>query len=111
MLIMRSIRIFFPARKLITTNAIDVFILNSHEILNNKELKNKLNVYQLENDSTLQFESLVSEEKFISQVNSIKEDIAAGRFYQINIAAPLKAEIKSKFLKQKISPSSFLSAA
>ena len=82
-------------KKLITTNAIDVFILNSHEILNNKELKNKLNVYQLENDSTLQFESLVSEEKFISQVNSIKEDIAAGRFYQINIAAPLKAEIKS----------------
>ena len=96
---MKVIKINFDQSKnqknLITTNPIDVFILNSHEILSNEELKKKLSAYQLEKDETLQFESLVSKEKFISQVASIKEDIANGRYYQINIAAPLKAKLKS----------------
>lgn len=82
-------------KTLITTNAIDIFILNSYEILNTEELKEKLSAYQLNNDQTLQFESLVSKEKFINQVKSIKEDIAHGRYYQINVAAPLKANLKN----------------
>ena len=96
---MKVIKINFDQSKnqknLITTNPVDVFILNSYEILNEAELKNKLSSYQLESDYHLEFESLVSKEKFINQVKSIKEDIAAGRFYQINIAAPLKANIKN----------------
>ena len=97
---MKVIKINFDQSKnqknLITTNPVDVFILNSHEILNNEQLKKKLSAYQLENDNTLQFESLVSKEKFISQVQSIKEDIANGRYYQINIAAPLKTKLKNR---------------
>lgn len=96
---MKVIKINFDQSKnqknLITTNAVDVFILNSHEILTNEELKKKLSAYQLGNDGSLQFESLVSKEKFINQVGSIKEDIANGRYYQINIAAPLKAKLKN----------------
>ncbi len=96
---MKVIKINFDQSKnqknLITTNAIDVFILNSHEILNNEELKKKLSAYQLGKDETLQFESLVSKEKFISQVKSIKEDISVGRYYQINLAAPLKENINN----------------
>ncbi len=68
-----------------------VFVLQDFNIISEDEL-----LMSLPNSSeNLKFEILESRQDFCDKVNRIKNDIAAGRLYQVNLTAPLKAVTNS----------------
>jgi len=81
-------------QKIIQTPLILVYILDQYELLSFKEIKNKLKITEQEN---LQFISLITKEKFKSAVQSIADDISAGRFYQINLTSAFKTQTSDHF--------------
>lgn len=68
-----------------------VFILQEYKLLSEAELLNSLP----DSSENLKFEILESREDFCEKVNRIKSSIAAGRLYQVNLTAALKAETSS----------------
>lgn len=70
------------------------FILHESKVISEAELLNSLS----DSSENLKFEILESREDFCDKVNRIKADIAAGRLYQVNLTAALKAETKSNSL-------------
>ncbi len=75
--------VFAGQIKLYSASKASVFILNSFELVS------ALADFTM---TPLQFESLESESGFIEKVKLIREEIAAGRVYQVNLTAPLKAK-------------------
>ena len=71
-----------------------VFILHEFKLLAAAELTEQLTA----STENLKFEILEMREEFCRKVNAIKSDIAAGRLYQVNLTAPLKAETRSSGL-------------
>ncbi|MCC2678415.1 MAG: hypothetical protein K0R29_991 [Pseudobdellovibrio sp.] len=69
-------------------NAATVFVLNTFEIVSEAAVLNEM---ASAGHSEFQFQSLELKSSFIEKVNIIKKEIAAGRLYQANITAPLKA--------------------
>lgn len=66
-----------------------VFILNNYELVSQKDLEN---LYPEKITSRPAYYPTVRENVFMENVQSIKEDICAGRFYQMNYTAALEAE-------------------
>jgi anthranilate/para-aminobenzoate synthase component I/branched-subunit amino acid aminotransferase/4-amino-4-deoxychorismate lyase len=73
----------------IKTPKAQVFILNSFDLLSQQQLEK---LYPEKPSTRPSFEPTVSENTFLENVRSIKEDICEGRFYQINYTAALQAE-------------------
>lgn len=68
-----------------------VFILQEHKIISEVDLLKALP----DSKENLKFEILESREDFCEKVSRIKNDIADGRLYQVNLTAALKAETSS----------------
>lgn len=78
------------ARKFyVKTPKAQAFVLNSYELLTQKDLEN---LYPEKITSRPAYYPTVRENAFLENVQSIKEDICAGRFYQMNYTAALEAE-------------------
>lgn len=78
--------------RLYENNKASVFILKTFEILSLTEiaLKQKVNT-----SSSAPFQLLVTKNEFLEKVIQIKEMIAAGRFYQVNLTYAFKALLKT----------------
>ena len=73
----------------VKTPKAQVFILNSYELVTQKDLEN---LYPEKITSRPAYYPTVRENVFLENVQSIKEDICRGRFYQMNYTAALEAE-------------------
>lgn len=73
----------------VKTPKAQVFILNSYELVTQKDLEN---FYPEKMTSRPAYYPTVRENVFLENVQSIKEDICHGRFYQMNYTAALEAE-------------------
>lgn len=103
-------REYYHQMKIIKINfngiKVDLFILKNYKLLSEADLQKSSLSF-----STPFFAPQVSEKTFVENVESIKQDICAGRLYQMNYTAPLKATVPTgfssldyfKFLSQKIS--------
>lgn len=76
-------------KQYIKTPKAQVFILNSYELVSQKDLEN---LYPEKMISRPAYYPTVRENAFLENVQSIKEDICRGRFYQMNYTAALEAE-------------------
>ena len=85
-----NIEVFKDKKELYAADKASVFVLNEHEILSSKQLFIKIT----NTLTTLihQFSPLEGKKIFISQVEKIKNEISAGRIYQVNLTAPLMSE-------------------
>lgn len=66
-----------------------VFVLNRYSVVREEELLAELTAVE---DTDVVFQTLELKSAFIEKVDIIKKEIAAGRLYQANLTAPLKAE-------------------
>lgn len=73
----------------VKTPMVQVFVLNSYELVAQKDL---VNLYPEKMTSRPAYYPTVRENAFLENVQSIKEDICRGRFYQMNYTAALEAE-------------------
>ncbi|WP_409478268.1 bifunctional chorismate-binding protein/class IV aminotransferase [Pseudobdellovibrio sp. HCB154] len=73
----------------VKTPKAQVFVLNSYELVTQKDLEN---LYPEKMTSRPAYYPTVRENVFLENVQSIKEDICRGRFYQMNYTAALEAE-------------------
>jgi len=82
-----------------------VFVLHSFKSVNESLLPLELETSGIAEE--IRFQSLESKSAFIEKVNIIKKEIAAGRLYQANLTAPLKASTaaSAEEIFKKYSPS------
>lgn len=75
-----------------------VFVLNKFEILSGKQLLSKIpnTLSQLKHE----FKTLVSEEGFKEKIKVVREHITQGRFYQVNLTAPIRSQ--TSYTSEKI---------
>lgn len=66
------------------------FVINKYEILSQQQLFAK--IPSTLTKLTFDFKALEEKESFIKKVEKIKNDIAAGRLYQVNLSAPLVSQ-------------------
>lgn len=71
-----------------------VFVLNTFELLTQIQLEN---LYPEKTASRPTYYPTVQESVFLENVQSIKEDICSGRFYQMNYTAALEAKAPTYF--------------
>lgn len=81
-------------RSYIKTAKASVFILNTHELFTQTQLEK---LYPEKLTSWPAFNPTVREKIFIENVESIKEDICRGRFYQMNYTAALEARTSDRY--------------
>lgn len=74
---------------LIKTSKAQVFVLKSFDVLSQEQLEK---LYPETPSVRPFFKPIVSENTFLKNVRSVKEDICKGRFYQINYTAALQAQ-------------------
>lgn len=91
-------QLFNDKLELYESDKASVFVLNTHEILTEKQLFLKI-------PSTItvlahQFSPLETKETFIEKIQAIKKEIAEGRLYQVNLTAPLVSE--TSYTSEKI---------
>jgi anthranilate/para-aminobenzoate synthase component I len=79
--------IFKNQKKLYTSNKATVFILDDEKNLD-------FSIYKKNQSAEMIFHSLVHQEEFVEKANYVKKQIAAGRIYQANLTAPLRAITK-----------------
>lgn len=82
--------LFKDQLELYPSDKASVFVLNQYEIMTQKQLFSKI-------PSTLttllhQFSPLEKKELFIDKIQQIKQEITNGRFYQVNLTAPIVSE-------------------
>lgn len=78
----------------VKTPKAQVFVLNSYELVTQKDLEN---LYPEKMTSRPAYYPTVRENTFLENVQSIKEDICRGRFYQMNYTAALAAEAPERY--------------
>lgn len=78
----------------VKTPKAQVFVLNSYELVAQKDLEN---LYPEKMTSRPAYYPTVRENTFLENVQSIKEDICRGRFYQMNYTAALAAEAPERY--------------
>lgn len=76
-------------KQYVNTPKAQVFVLNSYDLVSQKELES---LYPEKITSRPAYHPTVHENAFLQNVQSIKEDICHGRFYQMNYTAALEAE-------------------
>lgn len=82
--------LFAHQKSLYPSDKCSVFVLTQHEMLSTEKLLEKLRSQQSGKPHDLPtLNSLESQEKYQSKVQFIKEQIAQGRIYQVNLTAPL----------------------
>lgn len=82
-------RCFSEQKSLYPAAKATVFFLHRYEVISEAELISDLAFAE---DAELSFQTLELKSAFIEKANIIKKEIAAGRLYQANLTAPLKAE-------------------
>lgn len=68
-----------------------VFVLHQHELIKKENLISTIS------DIGLQFEPAISKSNFIQKINTIKTDIQAGRYYQVNLTSRFSSTEKTDF--------------